>query len=636
MKTRLLFLLLFLSGLASAQPVWPPDSFSCYYGEITPEAIKQLKDIDLLIVHPGDSLDNLDREKIEALRRSGPGKTIVAYVSIGEDDEIPGGPPIKGQDTSGPSYVDSSLKVKKAENGYPAHFLDQMQYAFDEDGFLKFGLDGKPIVRKGQDGHPDENGVWGSFYVRTDEEAWQKRVFSVMDKMVALGVDGFFLDTVDTASPWGDYGWTSGAMLDFVQKIHDRYPGKRIVANRGLFYLSQNDRYAELVDAVLFESLLTLYNWEAEMAEVSPWAKWHVKALDEDVIPSQKRTDLHLLVLEYLNPKQPDALALVQSDVTLLKDTPHALSFSHPSLQVVGWTPKDLLPEAQPPEWPVLNKIEMAETGDPGDYTLTATFAGPIPKGAQPDLRVTQRDDVTAERAAGLAPAQITDWKVEGEKLVVHGTGLDKNQKYTVYLRLISRAFAPQTNFGWTGYTSANSDRPAQVEIESESSRPDGVELKFKADSLIARIYRIYSVEGDRTELLQEVSESPAILDNLEIGKTYHVVVSAVAADGSEGYASKQFPVVRRDVVAPPSPGEVTVEQDGATTRFSWQPGEGAESYRLYVVPKEKSFRLPLLVNDLEREVENVVPGEYKVFLTSVDDNGNQSRPGPIRVVTIK
>ena len=95
MKTRLVFLFLVLAGLASAQPVWPPDTFSCYYGEITPEAVKQLKDIDLLIVHPGKDLDNLDRQKIEALRRSGPGKTIVAYVSVGEDDEIPGGPPIK-------------------------------------------------------------------------------------------------------------------------------------------------------------------------------------------------------------------------------------------------------------------------------------------------------------------------------------------------------------------------------------------------------------------------------------------------------------------------------------------------------------------------------------------------------------
>ena len=636
MKTRLVFLFLVLAGLASAQPVWPPDTFSCYYGEITPEAVKQLKDIDLLIVHPGKDLDNLDRQKIEALRRSGPGKTIVAYVSVGEDDEIPGGPPIKGQDISGPSFVDASLEVKEAGNGYPLQFLDQMALEFDEDGFLKFGPDGKPIVRKGQDGHPDENGVWGSFYVRTDVEAWQKQVFAVMDQMAELGVDGFFLDTVDTASPWGDYGWTSAAMLDFVGKIRQRYPDKRIVANRGLFYLSQNDRYANLIDAVLFESLLTHYNWAADIGEVSPWAKWHVKALDEEVIPSVGRSDMHLLVLDYLNPKQSDALALVQSDVTLLQDTPHALSFSHPNLQVVGWTPKDLLPEAQPPDWPVLNKIEMEETGEPGDYTMTATFGGPIPKGAHPDLRVTRREDVKADRAAGLAPAQIVDWDIQGDKLVVHGTGLDKNQKYTVFLRLISRAFAPQTSFGWTSYTSRNSERPAQVEIQSESSRPEGVQLIFKADSLVARSYRVYSVDGEERTLLKEVSESPALLENLEVGKTYHITVSAVTADGQEGYASKHFPVVRQDVVAPPPPGEVSVEQEGVETRFSWQPGEGAESYRLYVVPSDQSFRLPLLVNDLEKVVEDVVPGEYKVFLTSGDDNGNQSRRGPIRVVTIK
>lgn len=639
MKTSLclnsLLCVLLLSGVVLAEPVWPPETFSCYYGEITPEAVKELKDIHLLIVHPGDDRKNLSREKIQALRDSGPGKTIVAYVSVGEDDEIPGGPPLKGQDTSGPSYVDSNLQIKKAGNGYPAHYLDQKEFIFDEDGFLKFGPDGKPILRKGQDGHPDENGVWGSFYVRTDEKAWKKHVFQIMDEVAALGVDGFFLDTVDTASPWGDYGWTSAAMLELVEEIRERYPDKRIVANRGLFYLNQNDKYAKLIDAVLFESLLTHYNWAAELGEISPWAKWHVKALDEDVIPSQKRTGLHLLVLDYLNPQQPDALALVQSDLTLLQQTPHSLSFSHPSLKVTGWTPGQLLPEEQPPDWPTLQQIEMIE-GEPGEYTMTATFAGPIPPRAWPDLRVTTRDDVKADRAAGLAPAQITDWKIQGDKLIVRGTGLNKNQHYTVFLRLISRALAPQTGFGWTSFTSASSLRPAQVEIHGESSRAEGLELTFSADSLVADRYRIYRVEGSEKAVLKEVTTSPAILENLEIGKTYYLSVVAVAGDGREGYPSTLFPVVRKDVTPPNPPGEVSVEQSGKTTRFSWDQSEGAESFRLYVVPKKMKFRLPKLVNDTEYEVDNVVPGEYKVFLTAVDGAGNQSRPGPIRTVTLK
>lgn len=623
------------SGQAFAEPVWPPDTFSCYYGEVTPEAVEQLKNIDLLIVHPGDEMTNLNKEKVQQLRRSGPGKTIVGYVTIGEDDRPPGGPPLKGEDASGPSYVDETLEVKLANNGYPAQFLDQQRLVLGSDGFLKYGPDGKPILEKGQDGHPDENGVWGSYYVRTDVEAWKKRVFSVMDELVEMGVDGFFLDTVDTASPWGDYGWTSAAMLDFVGEIRERYPDKRIVANRGLFYLSQNDRYANLIDAVLFESVLTLYNWAAETGEISPWAKWHVKALDDDIAPALERTDMHLLVLDYLNPEQPDATVLVQSDRTLLEKTPHSLSFSHPNLQVPGWTSEDLLPDEQPADWPTLKSIQLVETGA-GSFNMEATFSGPVPPGARPDLRITTRDDVKADRAAQLAPAQVADWKIEGNTLKIQGTGLDKARRYTAFLRLISRAPAPQTSFGWTSFTTADSDKPSQVEIEKGTSVPQGLELHFKADSLVAKGYHIYRVDGNKKELLKATSTSPVLLEDLEVDKVNHLVVVAVGPDGAEGYPSETFTAVRSDVVPPPVPGEVVFEQSDETSRFSWAKVEGAESYRLYVIPKGKDFRLPSLVGETEAEFDNVVPGEYKVFLTTVDGSGNQSRPGPSVQVTVK
>jgi hypothetical protein len=623
-----------LSSLSWAQPTWPPETFSCYYGELTPEAVDELKDIDLLIVHPGEEMANLDSGKVEMLRRTGPGKTVIGYVTVGEDDQPPGGPPIKGEDTSGPSFVDGNLKVKKANNGYPVQFLDQRRLVFDDDGFLKFGPDGKPIEMKGQDGHPDENGVWGSYYVRTDVEAWKKRVFGTMDRLVEMGVDGFFLDTVDTASPWGDYGWTADAMLDLVAEIRERYPDKRIVGNRGLFYLSQNDRYAKLIDAVLFESVLTHYNWAAEVGEISPWAAGHVEALIDDVIPAQKRTGLHLLVLDYLNPKQPDALVLVQSDRTLLEKTPHSLSFSHPNLQVPGWTPSDLLPDSQPPDWPTLQKIELTET-EPGKYVMTAQFTGPVPQGARPDLRITTRDDVKAEETPSLAPAQLLDWKIEGDTLRVEGSGLNKNQRYTAFLRLISGAMAPQTSFGWTSFTTVNSPKPSQVEVTGAKSVPAGLELSFKADSLVAKGYHVYRVDGREKELLKVVTTSPVLLD-LEIDKVNHLMVVGVGPDGTEGYPSEHYAAVRGDVVAPPSPGPVEVEQSGDTVHFAWQPVEDAEGYRLYVIPEGQTFRLPLRSEETEVDVENVVPGKYKVFLTSVDGSGNQSRPGPSAQVSIK
>lgn len=624
-----------LSQAATAEPAWPPDTFSCFYGKITPQAVQEVKEIDLLIVHPGDEGKNLNKAKVDALRQTGREKTIVGYVSVGEDDRPPGGPPIIGQDTSGPSYVGPKLKKKKAQNGYPAQFLDQRRFVFGDDGFLQFGPNGKPLIEKGQDGHPDENGVWGSFYVRTDVEAWRQRVFSIMDDLVETGVDGFFLDTVDTASPWGDYGWTSESMLKFVEDIRKRYPDKKIVGNRGLFYLNQNDRYAKALDAVLFESLLTHYNWEADTGDISPWAKWHVKALDEEVVPSVKRTGMHLLVLDYLNPKQEDALELIQSDRTLLQGVTHSLSFSHPSLKTPGWTPQELLPDEAPAAWPSLSKLDVEE-GAAGEYSLTATFDSAVPKEAVPDLRITTRDDLDVSRAAQLPPAQMKSWKAEGNTLTMTGNGLDKNQEYRVFLRLISRSDTPQTGYGWTNYQSKDNELPSQIQNVSAASVPEGLKLSFTADSLLADKYRVYHLQNSNRELLVETKTSPVILPGLKLDQVYDLQVVAVTKDGQEGYPSLEFAAVRKDVVPPSPPGAVEVTQDGETTRFAWQNADGAESYRLYVVPKGKTFRLPLLTSETEEEIDNVVPGDYQVFLTAVDGNGNQSRPGPRVEVTIR
>ena len=623
------------SQLALAEPAWPPDTFSCYYGGITPQAVEELKNLDLLVVHPGDDFQNLNKEKIEKLRETGKDKTIVAYVSVGEDDRPPGGPPIQGMDTSGPTYVGSDLVPKKAKNGYPAEFVDQRKFVFDENGFPTFGPDGKPVMEKGQDGHPDENGVWGSFYVKADEKAWKEHVFSKMDKLVELGVDGFFLDTVDTASPWGDYGWTSEGMLGLVQAVRDRYPQKKIVANRGLFYLSQNDKYAKLIDAVLFESLLTHYNWEADTGDISPWARWHVQALDDDVVPSQKRTGLHLLVLDYLNPKQKNALALVQSDRTLLANSTHSLSFSHPALQVTGWTPQDLLPDSAPASWPTLTKLEF-QPAERGAYTLTAMFDSEIPEEALPDLRITTRDDVKAERAAQLATAQVTSWEKDGQTLTIKGNGLNKSTEYRAFLRLISRSKTPQTSFGWTTFQTQMSDRPSQVQEVSSSSTKDGLSISFKADSMVAALYRIYRVEGNQRILWAESKTSPVILTDPVIGQVYDIEVVAVNEFGEEGFPSELTAVVRQDVTPPTPPGEVTVSQEDETTKFSWQEHPDSSSYRLYVIPKGKTFRLPAVVSETEFEVDNVVPGTYKVFITAVDGAGNQSKPGPAKEIKIE
>lgn len=626
---RLLILLLLLTPPGLAQPVWPPRSFTCYYGEIASDTPDRLADFDLLVVHPGDDDANLDREKVASLRQTGRAKTVVGYVSIGEDSLSPGGPPRQGQDSSGPSFVGKDLKGGKANAGYPAYFMDQRTFEFDPNGFPRVGPNGKRLESHGQDGHPDENGVWGSFYAKADDPGWRAKVFQRLDHLDRLGLDGFFLDTVDTASPWGDYGWTSSGMLALVEEIRARYPDKRIVANRGLFYLGQSDRYARAIDAVLFESMLTLYREETGTASVSPWARWHIQALEDDVIPSQKRNGLTLLVLDYLQPDDPNATVLVQSARTLLRNSPqHCLTFSHPSLRIPGWTDQQLLTGSHPSAWPSLTGIELLSEKQ-GLFTLEVTFDGPIPKDAKPDLRVTERNDVVPQRAAELPLTPILTYQAQDNQALITANGLDKASNYKAFFRLVSASTLPQSPFGWSSFRTAPSDLPAQPTDLSSDSIAGGLTLSFTPKEKAPR-YRIYQLdEQGGKKLLQETPASPVTLTGPAVGSATELCVVAVDQQGREGYPSHPHLAVRRKVTPPPAPGPVTVSGDSRQASFAWNEVDNVRSYRLYVIPEGQSYRLPLVAKTPELALTSTRPGRYRVFATAVDKDGNQSLPGP-------
>ena len=619
--TLFVLILMFAFGPAWAEPIWPPKSFSCYYGEVNDEIVKALGGFELLVVHP----ENLTPDKVEQLRSGGVKKTVIGYISVGESESSPGGAPQRGAQEKGPSFVSSrGLEFGLAQNGYPSYFVDQLAYEFAEDGFLVFGADGKPKQRAGQDGHPDENGVWGSYYVNPGDQEWENLVLARLKEIDALGVDGFFLDTIDTASPWGDYGWTADGMLRLVSKIRQAYPDKKIVANRGLFYFDSNNRYAELIDAVLFESLLTEYQERLHRAVITPWASGHVLSLDNGVVPAQKKNGMHLLVLDYLNPEQKDAAVLVQSMRTLLKDTKYSLSFSHPALQIPGWTGEDLLASPPPAEWPSVVGMTFAETSKPGQFTVDVAFDGPVPRFALGDLRVTSKDDVKPEKAAQLPLTEILSFEVKDQSVRVTAAGLDAGRPYQVFFRLVSDSKVLASPFAWTRVLTKPSNLPSQVVELSSRSDASGLLIDFNLPDQSSDRFRVYRRRAGGSVLIQE-AEKPPISLPVPIAEPVELFVVGVNGEGGEGYPSEIHAAVRTDVTSPPAPGLPKV--DDSSVR--WESVPEARSYRLYVVPEKMTFRLPLICQEPQAQLENVKPGRYKIFVTSVDDSGNQSRPGP-------
>ncbi len=619
---RLIAILLIVAGLRVAwaepnHPNWPPDSYSVYYGELDQEALAKLARFDLVIVHPGDDRENLSRQKVTQLKAN---PIVIGYVSIGEDPEVPAGPPQPGQQLSGPSFFLKSNGWKEGHNNYPSRYLDQKRYRFSQDGFLQFDIDGKPMVEDGQDGIPDENGVWGSYYVRADDPQWHQIVFSKLDYLQELGVDGFFLDTVDTASPWGSYGYTAEGMVDLVKAIRERYPDHFILANRGLFLLEGRSDYGQAIDGLMFESFLTHWNYAAGRGERSPWLRWHVQALD-DTVAKASQGNFHLFFLDYLDPDQEDLDLLLADQRDLLDQVPEAsVAFSEPSLRTIY---DDFLPAAVKPPDARLSEVKFRSLPG-GRYEVIAQIeGGELSDQLQFDFRISTRA-LSDTRWPQLDQALIRLKNQDGNRYVFEGWGLNKAATYHTYARLVSLDGASNTV---RDTVSTPLDHlPAQVEAPAVRALDSSALISWQADSLVANRYRITVMSDPWTVLSSlDVTGSSAHVQGLQNGQEYLLTVSAVTADNRVGAPSLPLHVISADCTPPAPPSGLKVTAQNQRLAVRWEKN-GAATYKVYIVPEEKPLRIPLRTQSSQAETP-VAPGRYRVFVTAVDGSGNESRP---------
>ena len=242
-----------------------------YYGNWTTAQVNYARtNYHLVILHPASSITASQIATIRSGRDGILGTAddvrVLAYLSIGEDDR--NGAPVAG-DRMGPR-VDP-----RASDGDPLSSITNTLGLPSAGGtnYASFYLNAKG----NQTGVPDENANWGSYYVNAGAPAWWT-VLQTMTKATsgqsglkeilstnygnALNCDGVFLDTVDTAAPntWGTpYEWTAPGMQSLIRQIHTNYPGKLLMANRGLFFYDPNLKtypynIRPFVDMVMFES----------------------------------------------------------------------------------------------------------------------------------------------------------------------------------------------------------------------------------------------------------------------------------------------------------------------------------------------------------------------------------------------
>ena len=254
-----------------------------YYGNWNTSMVNYARtNYRIVILHPAASITAAQIATI----RSGPDGIlgtaddvkVLAYLSIGEDDR------------NGVPLVDDGLGPRvdpRPSETYPLSSITN-PIGLPSAGGTGYGSYYLNSTTN-QTGKPDEDGVFGSYYVNAGAPAWWNVIKNMtkassgqagLDEILTTNVgnafncDGVFLDTIDTAGPdsWGlDYEWTAPGMQSLVQRIRTNYMGKLIMANRGLFYYDPNQitypyTLRPYIDMLLFES----YFSDSSTNDISP------------------------------------------------------------------------------------------------------------------------------------------------------------------------------------------------------------------------------------------------------------------------------------------------------------------------------------------------------------------------------
>tara|TARA_R110000868_G_scaffold304437_23_gene565445 strand:+ start:10189 stop:11064 length:876 start_codon:yes stop_codon:yes gene_type:complete len=214
--------------------------FGVCYAKVTPE---QIKNYELVIIEP----DFYSKSEINALKATG--TTIIAYMTLGEVD------------------------------------LNRWYFPLlEEEGFL--GI--------------NEN--WNSSYLNLESDETRAIILDkVLPEIMIKGVDGVFLDTIDSVSPYTERSNLIPFMVEVIKGVRDRYPKTIIIQNAGLFLLEESKN---VIDAVLIEDIASGYNFINKDYYIKDLNSFHERV--EIISAASKKYNLPFLIVDFA--EEPSAL----------------------------------------------------------------------------------------------------------------------------------------------------------------------------------------------------------------------------------------------------------------------------------------------------------------------------------------
>ena len=149
-----------------------------------------------------------------------------------------------------------------------------------------------------------ENPDWSGAHLVDPRSAEWRDLFIKQEaaRLKALGYDGFFLDTLDTADRLTSldpvkYAGVNAAMVRIVAELRAAFPDAVLVANGGLSLMPGLAKY---VDGVVYEGCRSTYDFQSrQYRDRTPqeieWLDGHLGAV--------RRLGLPVFALDYVDPK---------------------------------------------------------------------------------------------------------------------------------------------------------------------------------------------------------------------------------------------------------------------------------------------------------------------------------------------
>lgn len=620
---RLLFIAVLLSIInfpsISSERLSHIKTYTVFYGILNEQQIELAREHDLIILHAGYRGEEVNIEAIKKIRRpkkSGKRTLVIGYISLGENEKPKRGLRKLDPAHRGPVWRNKNGQMVYTEKGFRNWYLDERKLLFGPNGEKRWGIDGMPLTQLGQDGIPDENGKWNSYYVYVADPDWQKYMKDRLDFLFnTAGCDGAFFDTLDVASPWGHFKWMQKDMYDLILKIRSWYPEQIFIPNNGLFLFDQyGPELSKAVDGVMFESYLAEWDWNRNLATRQRWYQSNLDLIHRVLKPLNQKNDLFVFFLHYIQKKQKNAPLFYASMLETSQQLKSATAISTPMLKTMEHP--FLLPKNHPLKSENLDVIYKENNYlDIKSWLSLKTFDI-----SRLHLSITDRTGKLERPFIALYDHQI-DLKTGRLQIPELSSG-----SFFLKLRLVDQT-GRDLRIGTAKLNIAAQElqRISLITLQPAEKKIILSWPKIKK----AQHYKI--IWGTQENLLNYDIYSTTTrleLDSLINGQTYFFRIRA-ENDQTKGPWSEVFYNSPLDCTPPNAPISFQIKLKNKKAKLKWSepPGEKAAGYYLYIDPINLGYGIPVKLLPFQKEwtVDFEKPGHYILRLSAIDASNNES-----------